>query len=259
MSAAGPTQAASAKELALKSELRCVHFGGCSGCTSEAGLAKTPVMEDAKLFFERLLPEGQGFQIHMGKIHRWRTLAKLAVAPSGSGNVEIGLYQAGSHDVLGIPKCRVHHPSINDAVEVLQREMLDQGVAGYNEMTDVGHVRYVQMMVERHSNRVQLTLVWNADNFRAASPTAQRLVKKLKLYPMFHSIWLNFRTGTGNVIFNRKVSAWHLAHGPPNVLETILPQRSNLTFPVAPTMFRQVSRATSWLHPDPLPAPEHPT
>jgi tRNA/tmRNA/rRNA uracil-C5-methylase (TrmA/RlmC/RlmD family) len=159
-------------------------------------------------------------------------LAKLAVAPSTGGGVEIGLYQSGSHDVLAIPKCRVHHPSINDAVEVLQREMLDLGVTGYDEFTGIGHVRYVQMMVERHSSRVQLTLVWNADTFRMASPTAQLLVKKLKLYPMFHSIWLNFRTGTGNVIFNRNEQAWHLAHGLPYVMETLLPARSNLTFPI---------------------------
>jgi len=235
----GASPQATAKEQALKSELRCIHFGACSGCSAEAGLSKLPIMEEAKSFFSRLLPQDTPFRVHIGKVHRWRTMAKLAVAPSGAGGVDIGLYQAGSHDVLGIPKCRVHHPSINDAVEALQREMLDLGVSGYNEFTGIGHVRYVQMMVERHSKRVQLTLVWNADTFRLASPTAQLLVKKLKLYPLFHSIWLNFRTGPGNVIFNRKEQAWHLAHGPPYVLETILPKSSNLTFPIAPNMFRQ--------------------
>jgi tRNA/tmRNA/rRNA uracil-C5-methylase (TrmA/RlmC/RlmD family) len=231
--------APSARELALKSELRCIHFGECAGCTAEAGLAKTPLMAEARDFFEQLLPRGEGFCIHIGSVHRWRTLAKLAVAPAGAGQVEIGLYQSGTHDVMAIPSCRVHHPSINEAVEVLQREMLDLGVSGYNEYTGAGHLRYVQMMVERHSNRVQLTLVWNADNYRTASPTVQLLVKRLKLYPMFHSLWINFRTGTGNVIFNRDDKAWHLAHGPPYVRETILAQGSNLSFPIGPNMFRQ--------------------
>jgi tRNA/tmRNA/rRNA uracil-C5-methylase (TrmA/RlmC/RlmD family) len=231
--------APSARELALKSELRCIHFGECAGCTAEAGLAKTPLMAEARDFFEQLLPRGEGFRIHIGSVHRWRTLAKLAVAPAGAGQVGIGLYQSGTHDVMAIPSCRVHHPSINEAVEVLQREMLDLGVSGYNEFTGVGHLRYVQMMVERHSNRVQMTLVWNADNYRTASPTVQLLVKRLKLYPMFHSLWINFRTGTGNVIFNRDDKAWHLAHGPPYVRETILAQGSNLSFPIGPNMFRQ--------------------
>ena len=231
--------APSAREQALKSELRCIHFGECAGCTAEAGLAKTPLMAEAQGFFERLLPQGDGFRIHIGKVHRWRTMAKLAVAPAGAGQVAIGLYQSGTHDVMAIPSCRVHHPSINEAVEVLQREMLDLGVSGYNEFSGVGHLRYVQMMVERHSNRVQLTLVWNADNYRRASPTVQLLVKKLKLYPMFHSLWINFRTGPGNVIFNRDPKAWHLAHGPPYVRETILPQGANLSFPIGPNMFRQ--------------------
>ena len=162
--------APSARELALSSELRCIHFGACSGCSAEAGLAQTPVMQEARRFFEALLPPSQTFSIYKGKSHRWRTLAKLAVQPSGSGGVAIGLYQAGSHDVLAIPKCRVHHPSINDAVAVLEREMLDLGVSGYNEALGIGHLRYVQLMVERHTHRVQLTLVWNADSYRQVDP-----------------------------------------------------------------------------------------
>ena len=162
--------APSARELALSSELRCIHFGACSGCSAEAGLAQTPVMQEARRFFEALLPPSQTFSIYKGKSHRWRTLAKLAVQPSGSGGVAIGLYQAGSHDVLAIPKCRVHHPSINDAVAVLEREMLDLGVSGYNEALGIGHLRYVQLMVERHTHRVQLTLVWNADSYRQVNP-----------------------------------------------------------------------------------------
>ncbi|CAM9310236.1 unnamed protein product, partial [Choristocarpus tenellus] len=51
----------------------------------------------------------------------WRTTAKLAVKPSSKwGGVELGLYRAGSHDVLGIPDCRVHHPAINRAVAALE-------------------------------------------------------------------------------------------------------------------------------------------
>jgi 23S rRNA (uracil1939-C5)-methyltransferase len=237
----GLSAKATVRQQALNSELRCIHFGTCSGCTAESDLTQTPIMVEAREFFRRLMPPDKQFMIYKGKTHRWRTMAKLAVASTGSGDVDIGLYQAGSHDVLAIPKCRVHHPSINEAVEVLHREMLDLGVAGYNENLGIGHLRYVQMMVERHSNRVQLTLVWNAYTYRGASPTVQLLVKKLKLYPLFHSIWINFRTGSGNVIFNRKPSAWHLAHGPPFVREHIaMPSNElNLSFPIGPNMFRQ--------------------
>lgn len=51
----------------------------------------------------------------------WRTVAKLATKPvSKWGGVELGLFRLGSHDVVGIPECRVHHPSVNAAVEAVQ-------------------------------------------------------------------------------------------------------------------------------------------
>lgn len=59
--------------------------------------------------------------IHGCDPHGWRTVAKLATRPvSKWGGVELGLFKLGSHDVLGIPECRVHHPSVNAAVEAVQ-------------------------------------------------------------------------------------------------------------------------------------------
>jgi len=225
---------------ATQSELRCVHFGACPGCIVEANLHDTPTINEAKMFLGALTKQaGREFEVNMGQIHRWRTLAKLAVSPTNNEmGFEIGLYKSGTHDVLAIPRCRVHHPSINEAVSILQEEMLAVGIQAYDEKSSEGHLRYVQMMVERHSNKVQMTMVWNAENFRDASPQAQLLVKRLKLYDIFHSIWINYRTGTGNVIFNRDEKKWQLLIGPKYVAERI-EAGLNLSFPIAPSMFRQ--------------------
>lgn len=59
--------------------------------------------------------------IHGWDPHGWRTVAKLATRPvSKWGGVELGLYKLASHDVLGIPECRVHHPSVNLAIAAVQ-------------------------------------------------------------------------------------------------------------------------------------------
>lgn len=59
--------------------------------------------------------------IHPWQPHGWRTVAKLATRPvSKWRGVELGLYSAGSHNVIGIPDCRVHHPSVNLAVDAVQ-------------------------------------------------------------------------------------------------------------------------------------------
>lgn len=51
------------------------------------------------------------------------------------------------------------------------------------------------MAVERTSGKVQLTLVWNEENYRDATPKLQHLAKDLRSRQpdLFHSIWVNFR------------------------------------------------------------------
>jgi len=205
---------------AKDSVLRCIHFGSCSGCSAEVALDDTPIMQEAKGFFSNLLPEP--LKIHIGSVHRWRTLAKLAVAPSPTGRgIEIGLFKAGSHQVVSIPKCRVHHPAINEAVEVIRDAMYELNIRAYEEDTGQGDVRYLQMAVERFSGKVQLTIVWNADNYRVLPQSAHLLVKALKQNSLFHSCWFNMRDGGGNVILNYDSNKWERVFGPEYVSERI--------------------------------------
>lgn len=68
--------------------------------------------------------------VHDWDPHGWRTMAKLAAKPvSKWGGVELGLYMLGSHDVVGIPECRVHHPSVNRVVDLLQASAKKVGCA----------------------------------------------------------------------------------------------------------------------------------
>lgn len=117
-------------------ELQCPHFAECSGCSTDRQFMNTPVTVEAASFCETQLSltartrrrsqraaaeqEPPKFEVHMGAVHGWRTHAKLAATPKGKyGGVQIGLYKAGSHSVLPIPQCRVHHPAINEAIGIL--------------------------------------------------------------------------------------------------------------------------------------------
>ena len=119
-------------------EMNCSvqHFAECSGCSTDRQFMNTPVTVEAASFCETQLSltartrrrsqraaaeqEPPKFEVHMGAVHGWRTHAKLAATPRGKyGGVQIGLYKAGSHSVLPIPQCRVHHPAINEAIGIL--------------------------------------------------------------------------------------------------------------------------------------------
>jgi tRNA/tmRNA/rRNA uracil-C5-methylase (TrmA/RlmC/RlmD family) len=227
------------KESKIVDELQCPHFGVCSGCTITGKFTDSAIVRRAKSFFQL---EDIILKVHLHNITQWRTNVKLAVQPTSRwGGLKIGLYRTKSHIVEPIPDCRVHHPSINIAVEELRQLALDTGVVGYQEARDnnpaTGELRYIQMSVERLTSKIQLVLVWNALNFKSASPSLSRLVKRLKSRPdLWHSITVNFQTSEGNTILNYNPKAWKLLWGPQVLKEKI----GNATFFFRPQIFRQV-------------------
>ena len=188
----------------IPDEMKCIHFDQCSGCSLKGNFASAPIVTRAKMFFKT---EDIDMAVHLGDHHEYRTHVKLAVGPlSRWGGLKIGLYREGSHAIEEIPSCRVHHPRINQAVQVIREAAKEVGVKGY-QRADVrekrnrrqkgpekreskivgsgtgkseGDLRYLQISVEEHSGRVQVVLVWNAMTFKEAGQLLPRLVKRLK-------------------------------------------------------------------------------
>ncbi len=91
-----------------------------------------------------------------GRGHRHR--ARLAVRGKAQ-NPKIGLFQAGSHRIVHTPDCRVHHPLINEAAADIREAIRETGVEPYADRPHRGALRYLQLVVERRTDRVQVVLV----------------------------------------------------------------------------------------------------
>lgn len=70
--------------------------------------------------------------------------------PDGSGRrsgkkVALGLFARGTHDLVEIPDCVVHHPRINAAVAAITEAASRCGVKAYDEIDGTGELRYVQL------------------------------------------------------------------------------------------------------------------
>lgn len=193
-------------------ELNCPHFNDCSGCSMQRAFDTGPIAMRARSRLEPLL--GKRMEFFVGQPEKWRTQARLAV---GSGDkwrpgVELGLYRRGTHQVVGIPECAVHDAAVNAGARALEAACRDAGVTGVEE--DKGDLRYAQLSVEKSSQRVVLTLVWNGENAKEAAPTLPRLVKALwpdkgSEHDLWHSIWVNYRgPGGTNAIFNLDENTW---------------------------------------------------
>ena len=61
--------------------------------------------------------------------------------------------------MVDIPDCPLHHPAINLALIFLKDMINKTGIEPYVEDKKSGLLRYVQMVVERKSNKIQLVLV----------------------------------------------------------------------------------------------------
>ncbi|MGH0035292.1 MAG: hypothetical protein ACQGVK_09720 [Myxococcota bacterium] len=78
-----------------------------------------------------------------------------------SGSPKIGLFQEGSHRIVDIPRCPIHHPAINEVGAALKRAIRETGVEPYADRPHRGQLRALQVVVERGSGGAHVTLVGN--------------------------------------------------------------------------------------------------
>ncbi|XP_010248966.1 PREDICTED: uncharacterized protein LOC104591695 isoform X2 [Nelumbo nucifera] len=234
----------------LSCALQCPHFQSCSGCTHEWNLHRPVILDEVADFFKNL--GISGFSFDSCRLWGWRCRAKLAIRGSSASPL-IGLYQEGTHNVVDIPLCKAHHPSINSAVELLKQGITELDVEPYNEDEGTGELRYVQMAVttyntsipasERYRNgKVQVSLVWNSRNEN--SPSSEKLNALANFLwrnggpssniHLIHSVWVNFQTSTNNIIFGNR---WRHLLGESNFWEHV----GGIDISLAPSSFGQAN------------------
>ncbi len=196
----------------------CPHFSFCSGCVLN-DIFNPPIWQEVLLFFQKFKIEPK---LIVDGFEQTRLKAKLAVR----AGPEIGLFKKNTHDVISIPKCLVHHSSINQAVAILKEEIVRHKIAPYQENPSRGMLRYVQLFVERATNQVQLALVLNGD--QAPIDFCESLLK----YDLWHSIWLNFHPISSNRVLG---DSWQLISGEPFLWQTL----NQIPIPFHPGAFSQ--------------------
>ncbi len=190
----------------------CSHRPPCPGCPrfGVAGIAPAARERLGALARAHGLP---AVTVIDGAEFGFRCRARLAIR-GRAGAPKIGLFESGSHRVVHIPNCRVHHPLINRVAAVVRRALAETRVPSYSESAHLGIARYLQIVVERSSQTAQVVLVVNADDAGAVTACCDLIIERLG--ETLQSLWLNFNGERGNVIlgerFERRV-------GPESVVE----------------------------------------
>src|ERR1700681_565472 len=190
----------------------CPHRPPCPGCPrfGERGIA--PAAHGALESLARVhgLP---GVSVISGRTEGFRLRARLAIR-GRLGSPKLGLFELGTHRVVHIPNCSVHHPLINRVAAIVRRALVDARVTSYSDAAHLGLARYLQVVVERSSQTAQVVIVANS---ATAEPVAACLeMIRERLGSELHSLWFNANRERSNIILGPEFLNWC---GPASVVE----------------------------------------
>jgi tRNA/tmRNA/rRNA uracil-C5-methylase (TrmA/RlmC/RlmD family) len=162
---------------------------------------------------ELCLRNGAQHELESGARLGFRHRARLAVR-GRAGRPKIGIFAEGSHRVVDIPSCQIHHPLINEVARALKATMRELGSSCYSDGAHAGLVRALQVAVERSSQSAQIVLVCNDRSPPAALPLLDGL--RARLGARAHSTWWNGNPDVTNRILG---DAFHHHSGPATLSE----------------------------------------
>jgi len=167
----------------------------CPGCPRFGALDPAPLAaRQLREFCERYAAR---HEFVIGARHGFRQRARLSVR-GRIGRPKIGIFAEGSHRVVDIPACQIHHPLINEVARELKAAMRDLRISSYSDSAHLGLVRALQVVVQRSTASAQLVLICNEAAPTAAAPLLALLTERLGA--RLHSAWWNGNTEVTNRI-----------------------------------------------------------
>ena len=143
----------------------------------------------------------------------FRHRARLAIR-GRRNSPKIGLFEFDTHRVVHIPNCVIHHPLINHVAGIVRRALVDSAVSPYSDAAHLGIARHLQVVIERQSQRAQVTLVANCAE---PGPLSECLdLIRDRVGPDLHSLWFNANQERANTVLGSEFHGWY---GPPSVVE----------------------------------------
>jgi tRNA/tmRNA/rRNA uracil-C5-methylase (TrmA/RlmC/RlmD family) len=167
--------------------LICPHQPLCPGCPRLAlpGVAPAALARLSALAARLAAPEPR---VHSSAATAFRHRARLAIRGRADAP-KLGIFETGTHRVVHIPRCLVHHPVINRVAAAARDALAQHRVPTYSDSAHAGIARYLQVVIERESQRAQVTLVSNGSSPAGLEPVFSSL--QAALGPALQGVWWN--------------------------------------------------------------------
>lgn len=93
-----------------------------------------------------------------------------------NGEIVVGCYAQGSHDIVDTDNCLIQHQVNNDIVREVRSVIGELGIEPYDELTGQGIIRHVLGRVGTATGEVMVVLVTATDRL----PQREALIERLK-------------------------------------------------------------------------------
>jgi 23S rRNA (uracil1939-C5)-methyltransferase len=135
----------------------CEYQPGCPGCPR---FGESDVDPQSVALLQKLADKWGGVPLHQfpGDGPGYRHRSRLSVR-GRTGALSLGIFEAGSHKLVPILRCPVHHPAIQACLPKIEGWLNEARIEPYDEIAHTGLIRAVQLAVEPATSRVQVVFL----------------------------------------------------------------------------------------------------
>ena len=180
---------------------RCPVYKKCGGCQLDTSYPDQLRFKQRKV--ERLLHRFGKTEpiIGMEKPCHYRNKVQAAFYTNRSGRIISGVYQSGTHHVVGIDSCMIEDETADKIIVAVRRLLPSFKLTTYNEDTGRGFLRHVLVRRGFATNQIMLVLVTGTPVF----PSKNNFVKAiLKQFPETTTIVQNVNNLSTNLVLGER-------------------------------------------------------
>jgi tRNA (uracil-5-)-methyltransferase/23S rRNA (uracil1939-C5)-methyltransferase len=168
--------------------------------------------------------------IGMANPDQYRNKSQLQVGTVG-GDIILGLYQAGTHEIQDLTECNVQHPLLNIINKTIKVLIRKYKISVYNEKRGTGVLRTVVSRISTSHNMAQVTFIVTQNEIPGMDTLVKELVRR---HREVVSVFININNEKTSLIFGNKTTK---IYG-----KDVIPQElGEIKFDLSPRSFFQLN------------------
>lgn len=183
----------------------CPVYKKCGGCQLQ-NLTYSEQLKLKQKKVENLLKKYATVNkiIGMDNPYNYRNKVQAAFFTNKKGQIISGVYQSGSHHIVGIDSCMIEDKLADEIIVAVRKLLPSFKMTTYNEDTGKGFLRHILVKRGFATNQVMLVLVTGTPVFPSKNNFVKAIISK---FPQITTIVQNINGGNTNLVLgnNQKI------------------------------------------------------